>query len=68
MTTSTHEALDAQNAHDAHDHDPHAADAADAADALGPIDVFAWGAGALGIALGLVVAACFVLATATISR
>ena len=52
MTTSTHDA------HDAH---------ADAADALGPIDVFAWGAGALGVALGLVVAACFVLATATIS-
>ena len=59
MTTSTHDALDAQNAHD----DAHA----DAADALGPIDVLAWGAGALGIALGLVVAACFVLATATIS-
>ena len=55
MTTSTH---DAHDAHDAH---------ADAADALGPIDVFAWGAGALGAALGLVVAACFVLATATIS-
>ena len=55
--------------HDAHgdnDHD-HAHDDANAGDALGPIDVFAWGAGALGVALGLVVAACFVLATATIS-
>ena len=61
MTTSTHDALDAQNAHDnAHAH-------VDAAEALGPIDVFAWGAGALGVALGLIVAACFVLATATIS-
>ena len=49
-------------------HDPHAADAADGADALGPIDIFAWGAGALGVLLGLVVAACFVLATATISN
>jgi len=61
MMTSTHDALDA---HDAH---ADATDAADAADALGPIDVVAWGAGALGVALGLVVAACFVLATATIS-
>ena len=30
----------------------------------GPIDVAAWGAGALGVGLGLVVAACFALATA----
>jgi hypothetical protein len=33
-------------------------------EALGPIDVAAWGAGALGIALGLVVAACFLVAAA----
>ncbi len=59
MTTSTHDALDAQNAH---------ADHADGAgEDLGPIDVFAWGAGVLGVALGLVVAACFVLATAAIA-
>ena len=58
MTTSTHDALHA-HADDEHAH-------ADATDALGPIDVLAWGAGALGVALGLVVAACFVLATATI--
>lgn len=56
MTTST------PDAHDGNDH-AHA----DAADALGPIDVVAWGAGALGVILGLVVAVCFVLATATIS-
>jgi hypothetical protein len=31
---------------------------------LGPIDVAAWGAGVLGIAIGLAVAFCFVLATA----
>ena len=30
----------------------------------GPIDVAAWGAGALGVALGLIVAVCFALATA----
>jgi hypothetical protein len=30
---------------------------------LGPIDVQAWGAGVLGVALGLVVALCLVLAT-----
>jgi hypothetical protein len=42
-----------------HGHDDHA----HGGDALGPIDVRAWGAGALGIALGLVTIA--VLATAT---
>lgn len=30
---------------------------------LGPMDPMAWGAGALGIGLGLVVAFCMVLAT-----
>jgi hypothetical protein len=30
---------------------------------LGPVDAAAWGAGALGIVLGLVVAACFLVAT-----
>ena len=34
-------------------------------DPLGPVDVAAWGAGALGIVLGLVVAACFLVATVT---
>ena len=32
-------------------------------EALGPIDVTAWGAGAIGILLGLVVIACFAVAT-----
>ncbi|MEX1171196.1 MAG: hypothetical protein WEG56_01165 [Chloroflexota bacterium] len=35
-------------------------------DALGPIDVWAWGAGALGILLGLIVALSFALATAPV--
>ena len=30
---------------------------------LGPIDWYAWGAGLLGIAAGLVVAACFYIST-----
>ncbi len=30
---------------------------------LGPIDVRAWGAAVLGVAFGLVTAACFVIAT-----
>jgi hypothetical protein len=45
----------------AHGHDDHAHDER----ALGPIDVAAWGAGALGVLLGAVVAICFVLATAS---
>ena len=32
----------------------------------GPIDVTAWGAGALGVLAGLIVAACFALATAAV--
>ena len=78
MTTSPHDAHDsdapgpagaaadhATSDHDdAHGHDDHAHGAGEE---LGPIDTMAWGAGALGVLLGLVVAACFVLATGTIS-
>ena len=32
-------------------------------EALGPIDVAAWGAGVAGIAIAIVIAACFALAT-----
>jgi hypothetical protein len=45
---------------DDHGHDDHA----HAEESLGPIDVAAWGAGVLGVAIGLVVAVCFALATA----
>lgn len=45
----------------AHGHDDHTHDE----EPLGPIDVAAWGAGALGVLLGAVVAICFVLATAS---
>jgi len=36
-------------------------------EALGPVDVTAWGAGALGVLLGLIVAFCFVLATSGVA-
>ena len=78
MTTSPHDAHDgdapghagavadhATSDHgDAQGHDDHAHGAGEG---LGPIDTMAWGAGALGVLLGLVVAACFVLATGTIA-
>lgn len=44
---------------DDHDHDDHG----HAEEPLGPIDVRAWGAALLGVALGLVTAACFMVAT-----
>jgi hypothetical protein len=43
-----------------HGHDDHA----HAEEALGPLDWGAWGAGALGVVLGLAVAVCFIAATA----
>jgi len=46
-----------------HGHDDHA----HAEEALGPIDVPAWGAGILGVALGLAVALAFMLATGDIA-
>jgi hypothetical protein len=36
---------------------------ADEGESLGPIDGAAWGAGLLGVAIGLMVAFCFALAT-----
>jgi hypothetical protein len=44
---------------DEHGHDDHA----HGDEALGPVDVNAWGAGLLGVLLGLAVALAFVLAT-----
>lgn len=49
---------------DEHGHDDHAHGGGEM---LGPVDVTAWGAGALGVVLGLVVAFCFVLATSGIA-
>jgi hypothetical protein len=45
---------------DDHGHDDHA----HAEEPLGPINFAAWGAGLLGVVAGLIVAGCFVLATA----
>ncbi|MER3418078.1 MAG: hypothetical protein C4343_02980 [Chloroflexota bacterium] len=57
----TDQPLNAGAGPDAHGgHDGHGAEEAEA---LGPIDPLAWGAGILGVILGLVVAACFVVAT-----
>ncbi len=50
------DAADHGDGHDDADHGP-------AEGALGSVDSAAWGAGILGVALGLVVALCFVLAT-----
>ena len=47
---------------DTHGHDDHA----HAGVALGPVDTAAWGAFALGIGAGLLVALCLVLTTAVI--
>ncbi len=44
-------------------HGAHGERGAEEAEDLGPIDPLAWGAGALGVVLGLVVAFCFALAT-----
>ncbi len=46
---------------DAHGHDEHGDDE----ELLGPIDRAAWGAGVLGVVIGLVMAMCFALATSS---
>ena len=46
---------------DDHGHDDHAHEDEDGA--LGPIDIYAWGAGVLGVAIGAVIAICFAAAT-----
>lgn len=45
---------------DDHGHDYHA----HVEEALGPIDRAAWGAGLLGVAIGLAIAVCFMVVTA----
>lgn len=46
-----------------HGHDDHAHDDTDP---LGPIDIYAWGAGTLGVVLGLGVVWAFTIATSQI--
>jgi hypothetical protein len=48
---------------DDHGHDDHAHQE----ESLGPLDWAAWGAGILGIVAGLIVVACFILATSGLS-
>ena len=65
MTTPTH-ASD-QPGHDSDGDDlGHDDQAHDDTDPLGPIDIYAWGAGALGVVLGLAVIVAFVRATAPV--
>jgi hypothetical protein len=49
--------------HDEHGH----VDPVEAEEPLGPIDVTAWGAGIVGVAIGLVIAFCFALATSPLA-
>ena len=58
MTTGDHH--DVADHGDDSEHDDHAHTDGDP---LGPIDVLAWGAGALGVLLGVAVAVCFAIAT-----
>jgi hypothetical protein len=44
-----------------HGHDDHAH--GDAEEALGPIDIAAWGAGVLGVVIGVGIAVCFAWTT-----
>ena len=58
--TTTQTSPDDHGETDGHD------DHAHGSEALGPVDVQAWGAFAVGIALGLIVAACVALSTGAI--
>ena len=58
-------AAEAPGADDHGDHgDDHAHGPGD--EPLGPVDIAAWGAGVTGIAISIVIAACFALATSGI--
>jgi hypothetical protein len=75
MTTSPHdsdlpghEGAVAHHAPDDHgEEDGHDDHAHDDEEFLGPIDAIAWGAGVLGVVLGLAVALAFALSTAALS-
>jgi hypothetical protein len=55
-----------QSSHDDHGETDGHDDHAHGSEALGPVDVQAWGAFAVGIALGLIVAVCVGLSTGAI--
>lgn len=58
MTSGAHHDLDGHGGDGEHDDHGHEGET------LGPIDVQAWGAGLVGVALGLAMTVCFILATA----
>jgi hypothetical protein len=60
-----HEGATAHHATDDHGDDHGHDDHAHGEEALGPIDRAAWGAGLLGVAIGVVIAACFAVVSAT---
>ena len=68
MTTPTHASDQPghESAADNGDDLGHDDQAHDDTDPLGPIDIYAWGAGALGVVLGLAVVVAFVRATAPV--
>jgi hypothetical protein len=59
-----HEGAVAHHATDDHGDDHGHDDHGHAEEVLGPLDVQAWAAGVVGVALGVAMTACFVLATA----
>jgi hypothetical protein len=59
-----HQGAVAHHATDDHGDDNGHDDHAHAEETLGPIDTLAWGAGALGLLIGVVIALCFAAATA----
>jgi hypothetical protein len=62
-----HEGAIAHHATDDHGEDHGHDDHAHQSEELGPIDIWAWGAGAFGVLLGLAVTVCFVIATQPVS-
>lgn len=65
--SSDHADMDAHATNDHHAPSDHGDDHGhgDDEEPLGPVDRAAWGAGVLGVVIGLVIAFCFVLATST---
>ena len=63
MPAEVHEATMTDDHGDDHGHD----DQAHGEEPLGPIDGAAWGAGLLGVLIGVTIAFCFVLATTALT-
>jgi hypothetical protein len=64
-TETHHEPTPDELAHEATDRDHHD-EHAHAGEVLGPVDVQAWGALAIGVAAGLLIVLCLVIATSLV--